>query len=663
MNGNESKWEFFTRTPGKPSRRASALGSWAALCLMSSAVACSGNGFEDCSATRTCPKDEDLGEAGAPAENAEVAQESDNAGGSAGAASAAGRDIEACDGTCSGKECCDDGCVDLDGDVENCGACGHVCEFDQATRSCEDGVCVMGECQDGFLDCNGEPADGCELTDTGVPEVPVLLAPMIGAYTGSLHAHAVTGSLKPSFSWQPVEPAGCGSVSYQLEVDDDCTLTDYRSCDFPEPEVDARDLVEARFQPDHDLPVEEVPPVGRRYYWRVRACDALERCSDFSPVHYVDVGRIKQDVTGDGYADLVALAYDEVAIAHGGPSFGGGGEVELARLATVTSTDFERLHFLGDVNGDGFADLGATTGRNQGERQVLVFLGGPTLSAPISLSPERDPSGTAYATLTPTGDFDNDGLADFLIGVSWSVSEPDWVAFYRGASDFSESVTSEHLWEAQSPTLSSGYAQQSAMGDYDANGFVDFAIALPTDNLIEVRLGGPDPDLEPDALLPFSSDSEDTPCSIFGGLVSLDMNGDGRDDLAALCDTGRASVYFGARELFSAASWATNLSAWDLAAGDIDGDGFDDLLVSGPEFYPGAETPLSVPAASAFAGDLGTVEQRVTLADHNGDGNLDMAVGNQWYAGDGTFTVKRAADILASDGSEPASTSFTSFAR
>ena len=77
------------------------------------------------------------------------------------------------DGTC--RMACDenwgdcnasntDGCeTDLLGDPAHCGACGHVCRFDNATGQCQAGSCLMGACDNGFADCNNHPVDGCEV--------------------------------------------------------------------------------------------------------------------------------------------------------------------------------------------------------------------------------------------------------------------------------------------------------------------------------------------------------------------------------------------------------------------------------------------------------------------------------------------------------------------
>ncbi len=58
-----------------------------------------------------------------------------------------------------------DGCeIDLNGDVANCGSCANACAFANASALCNQGVCAMGECDNGFADCNTDPSDGCEVS-------------------------------------------------------------------------------------------------------------------------------------------------------------------------------------------------------------------------------------------------------------------------------------------------------------------------------------------------------------------------------------------------------------------------------------------------------------------------------------------------------------------
>jgi hypothetical protein len=61
------------------------------------------------------------------------------------------------------------GCeVDARTDVMNCGMCGQRCAFANAAATCAGGMCAMGACNDGFADCDMNPANGCETPTTTI---------------------------------------------------------------------------------------------------------------------------------------------------------------------------------------------------------------------------------------------------------------------------------------------------------------------------------------------------------------------------------------------------------------------------------------------------------------------------------------------------------------
>ena len=65
----------------------------------------------------------------------------------------------------SGRTDCGGGeCRDLLNDPGNCGSCGAGCQQPGPHQSstCKKGLCGF-ECDPGFADCNGTPADGCEI--------------------------------------------------------------------------------------------------------------------------------------------------------------------------------------------------------------------------------------------------------------------------------------------------------------------------------------------------------------------------------------------------------------------------------------------------------------------------------------------------------------------
>lgn len=61
----------------------------------------------------------------------------------------------------SGLECCDGQCFDLASSPEHCNSCEHACPTaPHVPTLCTGGVCGLGECEDGFYDCDGQA--GCE---------------------------------------------------------------------------------------------------------------------------------------------------------------------------------------------------------------------------------------------------------------------------------------------------------------------------------------------------------------------------------------------------------------------------------------------------------------------------------------------------------------------
>lgn len=77
----------------------------------------------------------------------------------------------AIDGTIDGPEAsacdeararCGDRCVSLDRDPQHCGECDRACVLPNAIARCERGACAIDRCAEGFGDCDGDAANGCE---------------------------------------------------------------------------------------------------------------------------------------------------------------------------------------------------------------------------------------------------------------------------------------------------------------------------------------------------------------------------------------------------------------------------------------------------------------------------------------------------------------------
>jgi hypothetical protein len=65
-----------------------------------------------------------------------------------------------------GQTVCAGVCVDLQSDPQNCGTCGTTCSSYFATSSCVSGTCKIDSCDPNWINCNGNPLDGCNCFGT-----------------------------------------------------------------------------------------------------------------------------------------------------------------------------------------------------------------------------------------------------------------------------------------------------------------------------------------------------------------------------------------------------------------------------------------------------------------------------------------------------------------
>ncbi len=340
--------------------------------------------------------------------------------------------------------------------------------------------------------------------DSVAPVAPVLLSPAIGAYTGSLHADPSIGGshapLRPLFTWQSV--GGC-RVTYDIELDSSCPTSDYRNCSFASPEVRAQDLASTSYQPTTPLPAAALAGqgVGRRYYWRVRACDVRKRCSAWSTTRYVEVGRLRDDVNGDGYSDAVTAAegsnspWDALYIYFGGASGDPAHPLDGtcdALIPTVSRPDPPGIYKLPnnrwislvDVNADGYADILVS----DSSYEVSLYLGGPNLATTLPCDGQftdasalrlmgAGQSNFGYA-ISATGDLDADGYADFVITApAWKGGTAPSAQVFFGAKTMSAISASRLSWSNADSEGSSQFGLDAAgVGDWNMDGYPDVIV-------------------------------------------------------------------------------------------------------------------------------------------------------------------------------------------
>lgn len=317
----------------------------------------------------------------------------------------------------------------------------------------------------------------------------------------------------------------------------------------------------------------------------------------------------------------------------------------------------QSLSTIGDVNGDGFSDFALGLGRYDGpaganQGRVLVFYGAPSGPSPMpDWFAEGDADSTYFGFYVSTaGDVNGDGYDDLLVSAMLqrhADGSCGSVYVYHG----SPSGLTGPVWEARTyapdTTTTFGYGIAYA-GDVNGDGYGDVAIgdfhrdgAIPDAGAVWVYHGS-------------ASGLEDSPAwftegewetGYYGASISTagDVDADGYDDLLVGAsrsnDTGKAYLYRGsATGLSLTPSWTHTASAYSYygravaLAGDVNGDGYGDVLVgelNAAYLYPGSVTGLGEEIWSREGANPTDYvgEGLGTAGDVNGDGLADFLVG------------------------------------
>ncbi len=499
------------------------------------------------------------------------------------------------------------------------------------------------------IDASLPDAGVCD--DCDVP--PVLRSPVNGATTGSVHATSGSPPLRPELRWDPVANAG----SFRVQMDDSCTLP-FAGCPFPSPEID--EVVGGntiRFRPPSNLPVATAPPVGTRYFWRVQVCDRDDVCSYWSPVRYLDAGRQAGDFNGDGYADSIMSSYGQDPVPtspdvgtgwvlYGAGTLATAPQQELGSPSPQTSAIYGSwVAAVGDVNADGFGDavfaasLQDLTAMDEGV--LYLFLGSNTglVTPPAQqiTSTRHVVGGQFGARMAGAGDVNGDGYADFAAAAIFAEDmageedEGDVYVYQGGPTIPLTAPTWINNPIAAQPGARFG-TSLGMNGDLDGDGYADLVVGATAASLgatgegaIFVFAGSPDGVLAVPQVLDCPANE---PGAQFGTAAELgDVNGDGFDDLLTgaeghdgdAIDEGIGFVYYGGRGGVPATpSLGIDAPghppgahfADEITLGDVNGDGFVDAVASSPGFSGAAS---QVGEAYLYLGGSGGLDPNPAL--------------------------------------------------